>query len=299
MDPSPIRTEISHHTAQVNGVQLHYAQAGAGRLMLFLHGFPEFWYAWRRQLEEFGRDHLALAPDMRGYNLSDRPQEVNAYRGKILIEDVRQLAARFTAEPFVLVAHDWGGAVAWSFAIAYPELLERLVIINAPHPVPFARDLALDPAQQQASRYMNLFRDPKAERVLSEHNYARLLRMMSAEWGRGGLSDADREAYVAAWSQEGALTAMLNYYRASPLYPPIGDDPGAGRIRLDAAQFMVRVPTLVIWGERDGALLPGNLRGLEACVADLRVKRIPEGSHWVIHERPDEVNALIRDFVSA
>ena len=111
--------------------------------------------------------------------------------------------------------------------------------------------------------------------------------------------DADREAYIAAWSQEGALTAMLNYYRASPLYPPMGDDPGAGRIRLDAAQFMVRVPTLVIWGERDGALLPGNLRGLEACVADLRVKRIPEGSHWVIHERPDEVNALIRDFVSA
>jgi pimeloyl-ACP methyl ester carboxylesterase len=290
--------EISHHATQANGIRLHYAQAGAGALMLFLHGFPEFWYAWRRQLEEFGRDHLAVAPDLRGYNLSDRPPEVKAYRANVLIEDVRQLAAQLTDQPFILVAHDWGGALAWTFAIAHPERLKALVIINAPHPVPFARDLAADPAQQQASRYMNLFRDPKAERVLSENNHARLLRMMSSEWGHAGFSDADREAYVAAWSQEGALTGMLNYYRASPLYPPIGDDPGAGRVRLDPTQFMVQVPTLVIWGERDGALLPGNLRGLEAYVPDLTVKRIPEGSHWVINERPDEVNALIRAFLS-
>ena len=288
----------SHHFTQANGIRLHYAQAGAGKLMLFLHGFPEFWYAWRRQLAEFGRDHLAVAPDLRGYNLSDKPADLKAYRAKALVEDVRQLAAQFTDRPFVLVAHDWGGALAWTFAIAYPRLLERLVIINAPHPVPFARDLAGDPAQQQASRYMNLFRDPKAERVLSENGYARLLGMMSAEWGHAGFSQADREAYLAAWAREGALTAMLNYYRASPLYPPAGDDPGAAGIRLDPAQFMVRVPTLVIWGERDGALLPGNLRGLEDCVPDLSVRRIPEGSHWVIHERPGEVNALIREFLS-
>ncbi len=290
--------EISHHYAEVNGVRLHYAQAGSGRLMLFLHGFPEFWYAWRAQLEEFGRDHLAVAPDLRGYNLSDRPQDVKAYRAKVLIEDVRQLAARLTSERFILVGHDWGGALAWSFAAAHPGLLERLVIINAPHPVPFARDLAHDAAQQQASRYMNLFRDPKAERVLSEGGYARLLRMMSSEWGHAGFGDADRDAYIAAWSQPGALTAMLNYYRASPLYPPEGEDPGAERLELDSAQFRVNIPTLVIWGERDGALLVGNLRGLEECVPDLRIERIPEGSHWVIHERPGEVNALIRAFVS-
>ncbi len=157
------------------GVRLHYAQAGSGKLMLFLHGFPEFWYAWRSQLEEFGRDHLAVAPDLRSYNLSDRPQDVKAYRAKVLIEDVRQLAAQLTSKRFVLVGHDWGGALAWAFAAAHPQLLERLVIVNAPHPVPFARDLAHDEAQQQASRYMNLFRDAKAERVLSENGYARLL----------------------------------------------------------------------------------------------------------------------------
>ena len=290
--------EISHHYAEANSVRLHYAQAGSGKLMLFLHGFPEFWYAWRSQLEEFGRDHLAVAPDLRGYNLSDRPQDVKAYRAKVLIEDVRQLAAQLTSERFVLVGHDWGGALAWSFAAAHPQLLERLVIVNAPHPVPFARDLAHDVAQQQASRYMNLFRDAKAERVLSENGYARLLRMMSSEWGHAGFGDADRAAYVAAWSRQGALTAMLNYYRASPLYPPSGDDRGAAGIALDPANFRVEVPTLVIWGMRDGALLPGNLRGLEQCVPDLRIERIPEGSHWVIHERPGEVNALIRAFVS-
>jgi epoxide hydrolase 4 len=289
---------ISHHTARVNGVRLHYAQAGAGKLMLFLHGFPEFWHAWRSQLAEFGRDHLAVAPDLRGYNLSEKPAGLKAYRAKVLVEDVRQLAGQLTDRPFVLVAHDWGGALAWTFAIAHPGLLERLVIVNAPHPVPFARDLATDAAQQRASRYMNLFRDPQAERVLSENGYARLLRMMSAEWGHGGFGEADRDAYVAAWSQEGALTAMLNYYRASPLYPPAGDDPGAAGLRLDPAQFMVRVPTLVIWGERDGALLPGNLRGLEDCVPDLTLRRIPEGSHWVIHEQPGRVNALIREFLS-
>ena len=291
--------DISHHYAEANGVRLHYAQAGSGKLMLFLHGFPEFWYAWRAQLEEFGRDHLAVAPDLRGYHLSDKPQEVKDYRAKVLVEDVRRLAGQLTADRFILVAHDWGGALAWTFAIAHPALLERLVIINAPHPVPFARDLAHDRAQQQASRYMNLFRDSKAERVLSENGYARLLRMMSAEWGHGGFADADRDAYVAAWSQPGALTAMLNYYRASPLYPPEGDDPGAARLELDPAQFRVNVPTLVIWGERDGALLPGNLRGLEACVPDLNVARIPEGTHWVIHERPREVSAMIRAFVCA
>jgi len=293
-----MQIDISHHYAEANSVRLHYAQAGSGRLMLFLHGFPEFWYAWRAQLEEFGLDHLAVAPDLRGYNLSDRPQDVKAYRAKVLVEDVRRLAGQLTSERFVLVGHDWGGALAWSFAAAHPGLLERLVIVNAPHPVPFARDLAHDQAQQQASRYMNLFRDPKAERVLSENGYARLLRMMSSEWGHAGFGDADRDAYVAAWSQPGALTAMLNYYRASPLYPPEGEDPGAARLELDPAQFRVNVPTLVIWGERDGALLAGNLRGLEQCVPDLRIERIPEGSHWVIHERPAEVNALIRAFVS-
>jgi pimeloyl-ACP methyl ester carboxylesterase len=295
-------TEIHHNYASVNGLRLHYAHAGAGPLVLFLHGFPEFWYCWKRQLEEFGRDHLAVAPDLRGFNLSDRPADVKQYKARILVEDVRALAehlGRPQREKFVLVAHDWGGAVAWAYAMAHPQTLSKLVIINSPHPVPFARELAHNPAQQDASQYMNLFRTGKAERVLSENNFERLMKMTLEGWGKGSIDAAEKAAYIEAWSQPGALTGSLNYYRASPLYPPIGDDPGAKALKLDPADFMVRVPTLVVWGMRDQALLPANLDGLEACVPDLRIERLPEASHWVMHDEPGRLNRLIRDFIGA
>jgi pimeloyl-ACP methyl ester carboxylesterase len=290
---------IRHDYASVNGVRLHYAYAGEGPLILFLHGFPEFWYCWKKQLEDFGRDHHAVAPDMRGFNLSDRPADVKQYKARILIEDIRQLAAHLGHDKFVLVAHDWGGAVAWGYAMAHPQTLSKLVIVNSPHPVTFARELAHNPAQQDASQYMNLFRTDKAERVLSENGYERLAKMTLEGWGRGAIDPAERATYVEAWSQPGALTGSLNYYRASPLYPPIGDDPGARALRLAPADFMVRVPTLVIWGMRDQALLPGNLDGLQECVPDLRIERLPEASHWVMHEEPERLNQLIREFIAA
>ena len=291
--PAPIR----HDYASVNGVRLHYAHAGHGALILFLHGFPEFWYCWKRQLEDLGRDHLAVAPDLRGYNLSDCPPEVKQYKARVLIEDVRQLAAHFGQEKFVLVAHDWGGAVAWAYAMAHPQTLSKLVIVNSPHPVPFARELAHNPAQAEASQYMNLLRSEKAERVLSENSYARLANMTLEGWGKGAIDAAEKALYVAAWSRPGALTGSLNYYRASPLYPPDGADPGARGLKLEPADFMVRVPTLVVWGMCDQALLPGNLDGLQDCVPELRIERLPEASHWVMHEEPARLNRLIRDFI--
>src|SRR5579872_6049325 len=142
----------------VNGVRLHYVSAGNGPLILFLHGFPEFWYEWRNQLAGFGKDHFAVAPDMRGYNLSDKPEALDQYKMNVLVEDVRALGDHFPHQKkFILVAHDWGGAIAWAFAIAHPEMLEKLVIVNAPHPGVFGRLLATDPAQQQASQYMLMF----------------------------------------------------------------------------------------------------------------------------------------------
>ena len=292
---------LEHHYADLpNGIRLHYACAGAGPLLLFVHGFPEFWYGWKDQLVEFGRDHLAVAPDMRGYNLSSKPAEVEAYRAKHLVEDLRGLIDQLGGRPCVLVAHDWGGAVAWSFAARHPDYLKRLVIINAPHPVVFARELRSNPAQRAASAYMNLFRSDKAERVLAENNYARLSRMTLDSWASNGgaATGADRQAYLAAWSQPGALTGGLNYYRASPLRPPeAGDTRGVDVPEFHAAQFHVRVPTLVIWGERDEALLTGNLSGLETHVADLRVRQVPDATHWIVHERPQLVNGSIRDFV--
>jgi pimeloyl-ACP methyl ester carboxylesterase len=293
---------LEHRYADLpNGIRLHHARSGAGPLILFVHGFPEFWYAWKDQLAAFSRDHLAVAPDMRGYNLSSKPAEVRAYRTKHLVEDLRLLIDALGGKHCVLVAHDWGGAIAWNFAAQHPDCLSRLVIVNAAHPVIFARELRINPDQQKASAYMNLFRSDKAERVLSENNYARLSRMTLDSWARNGgaATEADRQAYLAAWSQPGALTGGLNYYRASPLHPPeAADAPGAAAPELDPAQFHVRVPTLVIWGERDEALLLGNLQGLEAHVSPLVVRRIPDASHWIVHERPELVNALIREFVA-
>ncbi len=288
---------IRHDYADVNGIRLHYAHAGQGRPMLFVHGFPEFWYEWRRQLVEFGADHLALAPDMRGYNLSSKPREVREYRIPYMVEDLRQLLRGLGRRSCTLVGHDWGGAVAWAFAIAHPEMVERLVIVNAPHPYTFARDLRHNPDQAEASRYMLLFRSAAAEEKMSENDYDRIWRFSFKElYERGAMSDEEKAAYFEAWARPGALTGGLNWYRASPLRPPAEDGSydGAPLPELDPARFRVKVPTLVIWGMQDRALLPGLLDGLDEVVDDLRIERVPDAGHWVIHEKPELVNRLIR-----
>jgi len=290
---------IVHETVEANGLRLHVARSGTGPLILFLHGFPDYWACWRAQVEHFGaRGRTAVAPDLRGFNLSDKPAEVEQYRVKHLVGDVVALAQRYGNGKFVLVAHDWGGAVAWTTAIAKPELLSHLVIINSPHPFTFWRELCNNPAQQQASDYFLLFRQPgKAERVLSADNFKRLWGMVQGDWGGG--NDADRDDFVAAMSQPGALTGGLNYYRATPVYPPKGDDPGARQLKLEAKDFICRVPTLVIWGEKDRALLPSLLDGLDECVPDLKVVRVPDAGHWVMRQQPDLVNREIEAFVGA
>jgi pimeloyl-ACP methyl ester carboxylesterase len=282
---------LVHETVAANGLKFHVARAGDGPLMLFLHGFPEYWAMWRPMLEHFGaRGWCAAAPDLRGYNLSEKPAAVEAYRAKHLMADVLALAAHYTRDKFVLVAHDWGGAVAWGVAIAHPERLEKLVMLNSPHPYLFWRELCYNPAQQRASEYMRFFRLEKAERVLSENGYARLLGAFS------DLDDNSRKALVAAWSQPGALTGGLNYYRASPMFPPSADDPGAKKLQLKAEDFIIKVPTLVVWGERDTALLPGCIDGLDQVVPDLKLVRVPEASHWIAREQTARVIREIEAF---
>lgn len=283
---------------EANGIRLHTMQSGEGPLVLFLHGFPQFWYAWRHQLAEFSRDHLAVAPDLRGYNLSDKPAGVEAYRTRHIVADVRDLARQLNGgAPFTLVAHDWGGGAAWFLARESPELVSRLVILNSPHPYTFWRELVRSPAQQKASAYMLKLRAPQAEARLSANGYALLWKFAFGETSPA-FTDADRAAYLKAWAQPGALTGSLNWYRASPLVPPSDAHPGAAGITLEAKDFMVRVPTLVIHGERDTALLTGLLDGLEHCVPQLRIERLPEASHWVMEEYPERVNRLIRDFIA-
>lgn len=276
-------------------VRLHYVSRGTGPLILFVHGFPEFWYAWRNQLAEFGEDHRAVALDMRGFNLSSRPANPDAYQVPKLVEDLAAVADHFGARKFVLVGHDWGGVIAWSFAMAHPERLDKLILVNSPHPGVFMRELAQNPAQQRASQYMLMFRRPDAEQILSADNYAALRNQFEGLIRSGHMTSLDLDRYVEAWSQPGALTGGLNYYRASRIGPATGGSPASPTP--PAAAMTVRVPTLVIWGERDPFLLTGNLDGLDAYVPALTVKRIPDATHWIVHERPAEVNALIRDFI--
>jgi pimeloyl-ACP methyl ester carboxylesterase len=315
---------IRHEFADVNGVRIHYAIArpakdenagsaergaparGVGTtLIVFLHGFPEFWYAWRRQLDEFGRDLIAVAPDMRGYNLSSKPAAVEEYDIGKLVGDVRALVEHLSARQHlrgarcVLVGHDWGGIVAWATAMACPEIVERLVIINAPHPKIFERELRENPKQQEASQYMVVFRSPQAEAMLSANNFAMMQETILGDGIRQSyISEADRQAYLEAWSQPGALTGGLNYYRAAKLGPG-GGGHEAFKTKHPVASFEVKMPTLVIWGEKDPYLLTGNLNGLDQYVPKLTLERIPEATHWVVHEMPARVNELIRDFLEA
>jgi len=313
---------FGHSFADVNGVRLHYASSGnpANKLILFLHGFPEFWYAWRNQLAEFGEDFHAVAPDQRGYNLSSRPAEVEQYEITRLVGDVRALVehlqpSHIGAHRCILVAHDWGGVVAWATAMAFPGLVEKLVIINAPHPGIFERELRENPAQQSASQYMNVFRSPEAEAMISANNFALFQEGILGEGLRQGyFTERDRLAYVEAWSQPGALTGGLNWYRAAKMGPPPGkanlpigasaaageaEGRGAGAIARKLSSLEVKAPTLVIWGEQDPYLLTGNLDGLDRFVPNLRIERIPDATHWVVHEKPQLVNSLIRSFVQS
>ena len=290
---------IHHADARLsNGIRLHVASCGDSnnKLMLFVHGFPEFWYEWKNQLEEFGRDHYAVAPDLRGFNLSDQPQEVEKYRAKHLVEDLRLLIKHLGHSRCILVAHDWGGAIAWGFAAQHPDLVEKLVIINAPHPALFARDLTHDAAQIKASAYMNLLRRADAERILGENDYARMPKFIASIGPRVEWFTPEVEAkYRECWRR--GLTGGLNLYRASPLYPATDTERGAAAVTIPKELVTVRVPTLVIWGMLDQALLPPQLDGLDEYVPVLTVERIEDGTHWVIHEQPARVNRLIHGFI--
>jgi epoxide hydrolase 4 len=296
--PPAIETKF----AEVNGIRLHYAQAGSGKLVLFLHGFPEFWEQWKTQLQDLGRDYLSVAPDMRGYHLSSISSDVSAYKIRTLVEDVRALADHLGHRKFVLVGQDWGGLIAWTFAMYYPERLEKLVIMNAPHPAIFERELRDNPAQQHASQYMLLFNTADAEKVLADQGYAALVYHVLSDGLKNGYTTEDEKLkYLSLWQDGKSITGGLAYYRAARLGPPPKPgDPWNVRKHLasDLPTFQVKVPTLVIWGMQDPYLLAGNLSGLARYVPDMQVKLFPDAPHWINRARSNEVNAALRDFLA-
>jgi pimeloyl-ACP methyl ester carboxylesterase len=289
-----------------HGISLNCRMAGApGQpLMLFLHGFPEAAFVWDELLTHFSQaengGYFCVAPNLRGYAGSSSPTDVSAYRAKHLVQDIVALkTALGCTDPLAgLVAHDWGGAVAWNFANQHPDLLHKLVIINSPHPGTFLRELQSSAAQQASSAYMNFLIRPDAETLLAEDDFRRLWAFftnMGADTGpHAWLTAAEKDKYRAVWNQ--GLTGALNYYRASPLRPPRADDPAAQAITLPAEMLQVNVPTLVIWGMQDIALPPGLIEGLEAYVPDLTLHEIEEGTHWLVHEQGMRVAGLMQIF---
>jgi len=272
------------------------ASGGAARVML-VHGFPEAAFAWDDVQEALAPQVACLAPQMRGYAGSSAPADVAAYRAKHLVTDLAALIERVGSPLDLLVAHDWGGAVAWALAAQRPELLRRLLIINSPHPATFLRELKASAAQQRASAYMTFLCRPDAEALLAEDDFRRLWPFFGAGAESAWLGPAMKDRYRSVW--RGGLTGPLNYYRASPLRPANRPEDALHKVVLDDAAVTVRVPTHVLWGEQDHALLPGLLEGLERWVPALTVERVPEASHWIVHEQPARVVATIRSLLAS
>ncbi len=279
-----------HQSAAVNGVRLHYVEYGCGPLVVLLHGFPEFWYAWRHQIPALAAaGYRVIALDQRGYNLSDKPKGVGHYRLEALLGDVLGIIRHAGEQRAVVVGHDWGGAIAWNFAMRHPEAVEKLIVLNAPHPQRFLEEIT-GFSQLRKSWYMFLFQLPwLPERLLRAGDYAGLAHTLRTDTVHpGAFDEADIAHYKQAISQPGALTATVNYYRALFRINPLVYKQAITRID---------IPTLLIWGEQDRYLGIRLTEGLEPWVPKLQLERIPDASHWVQAEVPERVNALIVEFL--
>lgn len=293
--------DIREGYADVNGLRMHYGAAGDAEapMLVFLHGFPEYWGMWRELMQRLAPHFFCLAPDQIGYNLTSKPAEVSRYRTKAIVEDARVFAKVFAGtRRFTLVAHDWGGAVAWAFALKHPALLERLVIINAVHPAAFQREIARNPDQAAASQYINAMQAADADAAFAADDFARLRFSFRRLEEKGLLPPEELARYRAAWAQPGAITGMLNWYRAMKMRPPT-ETKAAEQGGYDPAALTVHVKTLVLWGLKDDALLPGCIEGLEQWVPDLTLKTFPEASHWLAHEEPAAIADAIAAFCGA
>jgi len=270
-----------------HGITLSCRASGAReapRRVLLLHGFPEGAFIWDEVMQRVGSMARCVAPNLRGYERSTAPASVEAYRAKHLVADIAALIDTLGAPIDLLVAHDWGGAAAWSLAAQRPQALRQLLIVNSPHPATFLRELRDNPAQQAASAYMNFLCRPDAAALLAAEDFARLWPFFTHMGGGAWLTDALRAQYRALWQH--GLEGPLNYYRASPLKPALTPADAIHRLAFAPDFVTVRVPTTVLWGDADIALPLSLLDGLEAFVDPLDVRRVAGASHWIVHEQP-------------
>jgi pimeloyl-ACP methyl ester carboxylesterase len=282
------------------GVELDVAVAGhpTNPAIILLHGFPESHRTWRHQIADLARDYFVLAPDQRGFARSSKPVGVENYTPDKPVADLIALADRFDIKRFTLVGHDWGGAIAWMAALNHPNRVERLIIVNAPHPFIFQKSLFEDMAQREASQYIRAFRNTDLEKHIDSIG-------LSAFFDGSFMRHTDFEkvkdekpVYLEQWGQPGAMTAMLNWYRASAVQVPAMDETPERPAFLDGPFPLLKMPTLVIWGLGDKALLPVQLEGLEALVPDLTVRKLEGVGHFAPWEAPEKVTAAMREWLA-
>jgi epoxide hydrolase 4 len=276
-----------HSYVSTNGLRLHYVTQGEGPLMLMLHGFPEFWYSWRYQIPVFAERYKVVAVDLRGYNDSDKPPAQTAYRLSTLVEDIKGVIHGLGYERCILVGHDWGGAIAWAFGAAYPAWVERLIVLNVPHPAKFTQGLRTLP-QLLKSWYILFFQIPLLpEWILSQRHCVVLAKMLTQTSISSDTFPPEAiAAYREAAAKPGAIAAMLSYYRNLFQSSSFKKDWG-----------IIQSPTLLIWGENDVALGKELTLGTQAYVRDLQIRYIPNCSHWVQQERPQLVNQYMREWL--
>ncbi len=284
---SEIKSDWKHEYINTNGIKLHYVTQGTGSLMLMLHGFPEFWYSWRHQIPEFSQYFQVVALDLRGYNDSDKPKEQSAYVMDEFVKDVEGVIKGLGYDKCILVGHDWGGAIAWYFAYAHPEMVERLIILNLPHPAKFSKGL-YTLKQLLRSWYIFLFQLPWLPEFLLQVSDFRAIEMViqGTATNQNAFNQTDINTYKNAAAKPNAITAMLNYYRNI-----------FQAFRLNKNWSILQVPTLMIWGENDTALGKELTDGTATYVKDLKIKYIHSCGHWVQQEQPELVNQYIRDFL--
>jgi pimeloyl-ACP methyl ester carboxylesterase len=273
--------------AEIGDQRLHYVEAGQGPLIVLLHGFPEFWYGWRQQIGPLAAAGFrVVAPDTRGYNLSSKPEGVAAYDVGLLAADIRSLIHERGAETAMVAGHDWGGTIAWAIAMNHPEAVDRLAILNAAHPRKLSQGLH-HPDQLRRSWYFFFFALPDLPEAVVHANHWHFFRHFLHD-ANPAYTPEEIDRYVEAWSQPGAATGMINYYRSSVRQ---------SQKKAEAALRPVKAPTLVIWGERDGYLTPGLAEPDHDDVPNLdRVERLPDASHWVHHDEAERVTQLLTDF---
>jgi pimeloyl-ACP methyl ester carboxylesterase len=284
-------SDIKFNYAQIGGVKLHYATAGDGeKLVVLLHGFPEFWYSWRRQIIALSDDYTVVAPDMRGYNLSDKPSHVSDYKMDKLVDDVIGLIRHFGRDKAAVVGHDWGAIIAWSIAQKHPEAVWKLCAMQVPPASVWRKNQTFK--QLLASWYMFLFQIPVLpEWLLSRNDFALLTNgLKTSTVEKDVFTDAAIAEYKKSWREDRALSSGLNYYRANILQRLFGGE---------SMDEKIKVPTLFIYGEKDSAVLPETVKGVgDAVDAPFSEIRIPDAGHWVQQEAAEIVTDSLREFLS-